>query len=252
MVGRNEPKFATEADLVAAFCADLARKRHSDSGHWTIYHETAGFDLLLVERDTGVQVGLEAKLTFNLKVLAQALPDYERWRTTGPDYRGILVPASGSQLHLPELARRLGLGVITFRAGSYHSSDLPDERAEWGFRDWHPWFPERRCDLPEYVPDVVGGKPAPLQLTEWKIRAIKLLILLQRRGYVSRADFKALGLSPARWTAPDGYLARGDGVYVAGRYTPDLKAQHPQAWAQIEADYEKWLPPGYRLIGAAA
>lgn len=234
--------FTTEAEMVATFCRYITdRKVWRRPDRWIPYHETGGFDLLLVEAETGVQVGMEAKLVFNLKVLEQALPRH--WAEhEGPDYRAVLVPTGGAQQHLAGLAQRLGLGVVMVRSDGQHSW-LPDERSAWPSEAWHSWLPARRCALPSYIPDIVGGRPAPVQMTEWKIRAIKLLILLERRGHVTRADFRSLNLSAARWTAPDGYLARRDGAYVAGRYTPDIRAQHPQAWAQIEADFEKWAPP---------
>lgn len=245
---RKSP-FKTEADLVAAFCrhleTDMWGKPRKEQ-RWKVYHETGGFDLLLVEKDTGIQLGLEAKLIFNVKVLVQALPGSD-WREAGPDYRGVLVPEATEQSGVGELAIRLGIGVIslTTERGVYRPITLPNEQEHplSISQAWHPWLPTRRCALPDYVPDVVGGKPAPLKLTEWKIQAIKLLILLERRGAVSRATMKLLGLSQTRWTAPDGYLAPGASGYVRSGRTPDFKTQHPQAWAQIEADFEKWAPP---------
>ena len=104
---RKEKAYATEAELVAAFCAliDPARwaRNPSDAPRWTQYHETAGWDLLLVNPD-GVQIGIEAKLSLNPKVLDQALPG--RWgEERGPDYRAVLVPADGLQHHMTAIAR---------------------------------------------------------------------------------------------------------------------------------------------------
>lgn len=82
---------------------------------------------------------------------------------------------------------------------------------------------------------------APVQLTEWKISAIKLMILLERKGAVTRADMKALRLSPTRWTDRyHGFLMASPTGYVKHTGTPDLKAQHPKNWAEIEADFDKW------------
>lgn len=239
----KSPAFATEAELVATFCADMAKSR--TGAGWTIYAETAGFDLLLVEKATGIQLGLEAKLSLNVKVLTQALPGWYS-DDQGPDYRGVLVPDREVQNGLGEIAQKLGLGVIRVRGPDRHGImgyTMPDERRNWSYTsDWHPWLPTQRCALPDYIPDVVGGKPAPLQLTDWKIRAIKLLILLDRRGFVTRADMKALGISASRWTAPGGYLEPKDGAFVRYKYTPNFRAEHPINTAQIEADFEKWAP----------
>lgn len=259
---RSETKpFASEAELVEAFCTEIARLNdlppaRRNGPAWVVYHETAGWDLLLVDPDTGVQVGLEAKLTVNAKVIAQALPDAEIFDSTGPDYRGILVPSSGLQLDMRKIAGHLGLTIVSVCRHSYspgrfelrlNPGHLPDESCRsvygWGLRDWFSWLPSERCGLPDYLPDVRGGKAAPVMLTEWKIKAIKLLIILERRGFVTRTDMRHLSISPTRWTAAfHGFLEPGEGGYVRGKRTPDLKRQHPDNWVQIEADFEKWVP----------
>ena len=240
---KTDEGFASEADLVAAWLAELRRFKHDEK--WTIYPETAGWDLLMVH-DAGHQVGIEAKLSLNAKVLAQTLDGAHRYyRPEGPDYRGVLVPRSKCQLHMGQLARALGVGVIAFapadRWVSWTSSHLPDER---DYSDgWLNWLPGERCALPGYVPDVAAGVASPVQLTDWKIKAIKLLIVLERRGHVTRNDMKALRISPTRWCDNwHGLLDRAEarGVYVRGKRTPDLKAQHPVNYAQIEADFDTW------------
>lgn len=238
--------FSTEAELVAAFCECLDRKwwrtNPSHAPKWVQYHETAGWDLLLAHPESGEQVGIEAKLTLNAKVLDQALPG--RWADdAGPDYRAVLVPEDGLQNHFANLAKHLGIVVITMRRknGRFdYGPSLPD--GEWSRRDWPHWCPARRCKLPDYIPDVTGGHAAPVALTEWKIKAIKLLILLDRRGFVTRKDMKALSISPTRWTDHwHGFLTSGThGGYVRCSRTPDLKAQHPTNWAEIEADFDTW------------
>lgn len=245
--------FATEADLVAAFCAAIPKREA-----WTQYHETAGWDVLLVGKD-GIQVGIEAKLALNTKALDQALPG--RWvDERGPDYRAVLVPRYGVQNHLGSIARHVGIVVIGFldNGCAQFQPSLPDESYEYGLRDWPNWCPAERCKLPDYIPDVTGGHSAPVALTDWKVRAIKLLILLERRGVVTRADMKALKISPTRWTDHwHGFLAPGPhGGYVRCARTPDLKAQHPINWPEIEADFDQWskgiVSAAPLLIGSAA
>lgn len=264
--------FSTEAELVAAFCSCIDPERWarnpSRAPKWVQYHETAGWDLLLVHPETGEQIGIEAKLGLNAKVLEQALPG--RWADLdGPDYRAVLVPNDGLQRHFAEIARHLGITVLTVISGprGYYNAQvgsaydfrpgLPDEGLST--RDqWPNWCPARRCKLPDYVPDVTGGHSAPVKLSEWKIKAIKLLILLDRRGYVTRQDMKALSISPTRWTDRYyGFLTPSpDGGYVRNDRTPDLKAQHQTNWAQIEADYETWSKgvetAGKLALGSAA
>lgn len=259
--------FSSEADLVAKFC-ELVDHRNGDAAKnprvetWTAYHETAGWDLLLVSDRTGAQIGVEAKLVLNAKVLEQSLPG--RWADRrGPDFRAVLVPDYGLQHHLEAICQHLGIAIITVRAhqaswrpGRPHFDfrpALPDLTSRFDHGDWPWWMPAERCVLPEYVPDVTGGKAAPVQLSPWKIKAIKLLIVLERRGYVTRKDMAALDISPTRWTASFyGFLARGEHGYVRWERTPDLKAQHPTVWAQIEADFPKWSTGLLDLDGKAA
>jgi hypothetical protein len=187
--------------------------------------------------------------------LDQALPapDHRYWAAKGPDYRAVLVPSEGCQHHMGRIASLLGITLLRVwdvnqggEKPQWHCNvGLPDEESDWslGYDRWHSWLPEERCALPEYIPDVQGGKSAPLALTDWKIRAIKLLILLERFGAVTRRDMRLLGISASRWTsAHHGFLDRATSGYVRCDRTPDLKARHPQNWAQIEADYDKWAP----------
>ena len=54
--------FAKESDLCAAFLASLPEG-------WTAYPETAGFDILLGREVDGFQIGIQAKLRLNAKVI---------------------------------------------------------------------------------------------------------------------------------------------------------------------------------------
>lgn len=243
MAKAKEPKFATEAALCAAFVSDLPK--HAKD--WTAYPETAGFDLLLSHKD-GTQVGIEAKLSLNVEVVRQALP---RWTYSdvGPDFRAVLVPDGEQQKGLRDICDHVGIAVISQRHpdserwGRGHI-DLPSLRtAFYRFSNWHPWMPSERCKLPDYVPDVVAGAPAPQTLSAWKISAIKAQIILERRP-LTKADIRALNMSPSRWfDRYTGFLVATPEGYVASRFMPDFSKQHPTNYAQIKADADKWLPP---------
>lgn len=238
--------FESEADLVAAFCAEVERLNgleHRQGPRFTIYHETAGWDLLLVEKTHGYQLGIEAKMALTAKALDQSLPSRHSHQS-GPDYRAILVPYGCVQNHIGRLAAHVGITVI--RYGRRVGLSLPNERDDFIWSDWHSWCPAKRCELPDYIPDVSGGKSAPVMLTPWKVKAIKLLILLERRGFVTRADMNFLQISPTRWTCRfSGFLTPGSGGYVSHYRTPDLKAQNPKNWAEIEADFDRWKPANF-------
>lgn len=203
------PTFESEAAMCAQFCDWLKLKG------WTPYAETAGWDVLAVAPD-GFQIGVQAKMSLNPAVVCQALED-DHWlgaSNIGPDCRAVLAPASKTQNGLTRICLALGVTVIKAigpgdltKRGMVggqpaFTPELPSARDPWKMRAWFDMCTAERHQLPEYVPDVVAGASGPVQLTDWKVRAIKL---------------------------------------VAGKM-PDFKAQHPRNFDEIAADFEKWKP----------
>ena len=226
----------TEADLCADFIAAVR-----SAGKWECYAETCGWDILLVRRADGVQIGIQAKLRFDAKVLNQAIEnDYLAYSPThpGPDYRAILVGRSGD---LGAIAAYIGITVLGVRPEWRSHSikpELPDEDRPWTLRSWRSWCPTSRHSLPAYVPDCPAGVPSPVRLTRWKIAAMKLAILIERRP-LTRADFKALGIDHRRWMA---WLTPTAAGWIKGPSFPDFRAAHPRNYAEIEADMPRWAP----------
>lgn len=247
--------FAKEADLCTAFIKSLPET-------WVAYCETQGFDIVLVRKEDGLQIGVEAKLKLNAKVINQAAEEVSRWGLDrpAPDCRAVLVP-SGVNGDLAGICRLLGITVIYMRPEPIDSRDyrwhspffpkLPDieHGAERWASDWWDWFdraPTERLKMPDYVPDVEAGHSAPRALTPWKVKAIKIAILIEKRGTVNRTDFKAIEIDMSRWTNPYAkWLVRGEvsKQWVAGPRLPDFRAQHPVNYEQIEADFDTWAPP---------
>lgn len=244
--------FPTEAALCAAF-ADAVPKG------WTVYNETGGFDMVLVH-DTGFQIGVEAKMRLNPKVILQAVDTgIMKGRKPGPDARAVLVPHSTTtSSDLARLASLLSVTVISLRRrthwepqkpGSWAiTPDLPEAQniilgRFWTNDQWFDLCPVARVKLPEYVPDVPAGTPSPMVLGRWKIQAIKVCIWVERHKAVTRQHFRALGIDPGRWMT--GYwLKKGmvRGEWVAGPHfpLPQFRAQHPTIVDAIEADFDKW------------
>lgn len=240
-----------EADLCAHFAESVPKT-------WTVYAETGGWDLLLVRNEDGFQIGVQAKMHFNPHVLSQALDDHRGMcETEGPDCRAVLVPAGRPQLHMGRLAAHCGVTVITCaRKLDRHrwrrepfDPELPSGRSSWSEeRDWHEFGPATRIKLPEYVPDVAAGASAPLQLTEWKIKALKIAATLELRGFVTRQDFSKLHLDHRRWMVPGfQWLVLEGGVYKKGPNMPNFAAQHPKVYAEIKADATRWMAPSSEL-----
>lgn len=257
MKDRDWPGWASEQAMVADFTAWAI---HSG---WVAYAETEGWDILLVRPSDDFQIGVEAKMSLNATVVCQVLSrDNQYRRGYGPDCRAVLVPAAKSVNGMATICRHLGIVVIKGSApdsyskwkGAQFEPRLPDNdryssRSELDdYSGWPELCPDTRCKLPDYVPDVIGGAPAPVSLSHWKVKAIKLMIILEARGFITRDDCKALDIDSSRWMAPPfSWLKMGEekGQWVSYA-EPNFKRQHPTNYAQIKADYSKWsagLPP---------
>lgn len=236
--------FARETDLCAAFIAEVGKLREP----WVCYAETHGWDILLSNSKSGIQIGIQAKLKLNASVVSQSLNGLTGWSTRGPDHRAVLVPA-GESGGMETICDHIGIKVLHQKSAAqegrygYSHLSLPDGRGGWSGDGWHQWCPEERHLLPDYIPDVRAGDSAPLTLSSWKISAIKLALILELRP-VSRKDIKDLNMSPTRWLdKSSGYLVSTPQGYVASKYMPDLKRMHPINWEQIKSDIGIWGQP---------
>lgn len=244
--------FPTEAALCDCFLRALEK-----IGGWTAYPETAGFDILAVYDKTGHQLGVEAKLQLNAKVADQILPSYwDSGDEPGPDFRAVIVPCiTESSAGIARMLGMLGVMVWTPEKSWRHGwlfdralgeigwSGGPDRRAydsnsgtaHWG-ESWFDWNPPKRCRLPEIVPQVRAGVPAPVQLTPWKIGALRVLATLDLDGFITPKAVRECGVDPRRFCASDGWLIPlGDGRWGRGRM-PAFDQQHPEAYAQVLAE----------------
>nr|DAE48904.1 MAG TPA: hypothetical protein [Caudoviricetes sp.] len=237
----SKTAFEKETDLCAAFISILPDE-------WTAYPETGGFDILLVRKEDGFQIGIEAKLRLNAKVINQVAEGVSTYSVTasGPDCRAVLIPY-GVTTDLAGICRLLNITVITVRKqewnGEFYAYPyLPRTDSEWSYRDWTELFPESRIELPDWVPDVIAGDKAPVALTPWKIVAIKVAVTLEKRGFVTRKDFAHFDISMSRWTQSRWIVPGNRGEWLPG-LMPDFRSQHPVNYPQIAADYEKWKSP---------
>lgn len=247
--------FKLEKDLCAAFAETIP-------DDWTVYNETAGFDMVLVH-ETGAQVAVEAKLTLNAKVLTQVCDRYQDQHRPGPDFRAVLV-AKVPNHDLVEIAKLLGVTIMFLGKDGANSTSysvnkrpkcrvwskpkLPDveplkEKRWGGLPHWWDNAPLERLPLPEYVPDVIAGDKSPVTLGSWKIKAMKVCVWVEMQGKITRAQFKALKISPSLWMNGN-WLAKGDvrGEWVAGPGFPaaSFKKMHPKVYDEIDFDFEKW------------
>lgn len=247
--GSEDGKWETEAAMCAAFIAEIGRdtfSRQKKPAEWTAYPESCGWDILLVRNVDGFQIGIEAKLRMGLPVLNQAIESRHSYRG-GPDCRAVLVPEHEDKGY-GAICAYVGITIIKMAPPGARWSPkfrpyLPTPDHDGYFSEWFELCPLERHKLPEYVPDVAAGMPCPITLTTWKIRAIKLAVLLDRRGIVTRADFKHLALDHRYFTGRGAeVMTRGDGGWSRGPRFPDFKAIHPRNYEEIAADFEKWQP----------
>lgn len=249
MMAKRIATFATEAELCSVFANCVGDA-------WISYAETAGWDILLVRKADGCQIGIEAKLKLNAWVLAQALEGFSStWVEEGPDYRAVLVPLGATVAGVHQIANQIGVSVLSLRPearnwkeglgySSAFTPGLPDPHGRFNDSQWHEWLPHRRHALPDFVPDVAAGVAGPAQLTTWKVKALKLVVLLEVRGAVNRADFNALHLDARRWTDKwTGWLEATPQGYVARSGMPNFKGQHARVFAELLASVADWAPP---------
>jgi hypothetical protein len=239
-----KPKpFPTEAALCAAFIAAIGPD-------WVAYAETENWDILLVRKIDGFQIGIQAKLRFGVDVINQAIEDGWTYKATMPmpDCRAVLVPDAEDK-GFGKICDHLGLNVIRVRDlerfglnPKYNPRFLPylPRIGDRHSNDWHETATLKRHALPEYVPDVAAGAPSPLQLTDWKIKAIKLAVTLEMRKHLTRRDFAHHRVDHRRWVT-QGWLKVVDGRFVKDAF-PNFKKMHPVNYKQIRADAPKWLP----------
>jgi hypothetical protein len=237
---KKQPRYETEEALCADFITWVKRGEcfgREEDVRWVPYAETAGWDILLVAQD-GTQIGVQAKLRFNMKVLQQCLPHtWDEWHDRGPDYRAVLVPEWDSDD--AKVCNALGLALLGHTGSSWrHPQFRPGLLENECGGGWHYWSPRERERLPEYVPDVPAGASGPVQLTKWKVAALKIVATLEVRGFVTREDFRKHAIDSRRWTGPGGWLVpRSERMQHAGQYVRgpalDFDRQHPDVYAQV-------------------
>jgi len=241
--------FPTEASLCELFTRDIQAVEG-----WTCYPETAGFDILAVHA-SGRQIGVEAKLQLNAKVADQILPsDFDaRYGREGPDHRVVIVACiTDASEGIARMLNMLGVTVWTPRhdgrapyfnvASELHYEAIAD-REDGKWREvalghvLFDWNPVQRCALPDMVPNVPAGVPAPIRWTPWKAGALRVLALLKLHGRITAKQIAAQGISPSTWTQQ--WLARAPdaGFWLPTDKTPfRLIDQHPAEYAAALAE----------------
>ena len=192
-------------------CAEFRTAAESDG--WIVYPEVEGWDLVLVWSgeapvpqgayavQEGDQVAVEAKLRANVQALRQAATRSTHAGYGRPNFRAVLAPNVGEDFKA--VAAMLGVGTYSLRhCGPWvrkrnrYSHDMerkivaaPHAREASKNRIW----------LPPIVSSGPAGEACPRSLTPWRVMALRMMVLIRTR-WVTRLDFKAIGISPQLWT----------------------------------------------------
>lgn len=206
---RYQPVFATEADLCSAVIVRLRE------WGWTVYPESCGFDFVAV-RDL-IQVGVEAKLRPNLRVLSQALDRFDR-RLRVPHCIATLVERRNADFD--RVAERAGLTSLSWVS---HFMDANPRHFETELRNGQLRF-RTACGseagtlrLPDLVIDVPAGVPSPQTASAWKVRAVKMALRLRAGEEITRSNLDSEELAYSTFWAR-GWIERANPGERKARY----------------------------------
>lgn len=245
----------SEADLCAFFMREVGEELEG----WVCHPETGGFDIVMAHVD-GRQIGVEAKLQLNAKVADQILPSESSYRylERGPDHRLVIVRSiTEANAGIARMLTLLGVRVISPRLSfsSKDSKEIPKFQLRYelgrdedvrepdkhhGFNHAYyghshmamfDWNPAKRIELPEIPSTAAAGVPGPVQMTPWKMGAMRVLARLRAQGYISTKQIAAEGVSPSIWT--QSWLVRGEirGQWLEGPKMTKIDQQHPELYA---------------------
>lgn len=184
------------------------------------------------------QIGVQAKILPNVTVLHQAVLG-----TTGPAQRMVLVRRATQEFI--ELAYHLGLAVAAreYRKRYFGNNSAWQRPTDGGFAIYSGINPQafkaaRGLYLPPVVTNLPAGGAAPRQLTEWRVKALKLCHLLRTKGYLTSQDFADAKVDMKRWKDMAWVVPRAE---KEGRLTKYVMSSMPVAplpdvgWEEVQA-----------------
>jgi len=242
----------------ASFCDDFIAycKAHG----WTSYPEQGGWDIVLVRGH--VQIGIQAKLVANNKVLTQALPE-DPQSTIGPHYRAVLVgsfrgrtPAAknSNREMFTRMARASKLLVFdptpamrqawAARQGKlwlpigYHGNLSARRRVSVRWR-WYRWRTRKLVWLPPFVPVHGAGVPNPVTVSPWKVAAVKLELVHIEKGYICLDDARSV-IEDVGGTFKPSSLLNAFWQCTGAR----IKGSRQKQWKQMQSPSMTWPAVG--------
>lgn len=174
---------------------------------WRVYPEypDSEFDMLLVAEkgcstqgvEVGTQIGIQAKMKLNPKLMEQMVNSVKRPDWRGPDYVVALVPGAPrtpAEKGLESILLALGHGL--FYVYSYFESHDQERNKRRRNLETMAFFGkkrhDRRIELPEINVWVEPGIPSPVSFSGWRIKDVKRILELEKLGTFTRSEFDAL------------------------------------------------------------
>lgn len=199
---RKKTRFKNPYKLESELCDILIK--HAKQNGWRIFPETSGWDILLVK---DIQIGIQAKLKDNIDVLSQAIEGKQsininaKWINAAPHIRAVLVPRASREFR--NVATGLGIlvveGLISRRDISGKKYWAKEIKGLDKFDKRHLTYPSKLCWIPDIEINVPAGVKSPRSITEWKVKAVKLCLKLNKKGYLTSKDFQDEKMSITIW-----------------------------------------------------
>ncbi len=159
---------------------------------WVVYPEQGGWDLLLVRNH--IQVGIQAKLRPTVKLFAQAIVPES---SPGPHYRAIAVGNLNFKERRDVIVVARTSGLVLIDMSCHHDCWLNAAQRNYKYFSKISWryyrhYPSKLVWTPSFVPKLAAGIPAPKNVSPWKIAAIKLELLCDKKGWVTIDDARKI------------------------------------------------------------
>lgn len=225
-------KVESEHDLINKFL------ENQNKDLWDCYPENQKWDFLMQSKDGKIQIGFQAKLRCNLKVISQCadlLKNESVSQVVGPHYIAVLVPswetASKSFQDFQIVCEHLKIMVFTEKGCLSKTSNgktyvefcqtFNVHKDPLQILDGSPHYYRHnfvgKVWTPPFVPTGAAGVKSPTSVTKFKIGVVKLCEMMRKGLTPTRKEIKDLNAGSIQYW--EKYLTPIQGLYPA-RYKP--------------------------------
>lgn len=175
---------------------DLARNLN-----WKIYPEVSNYDLVIVSTTEkypfkiGDQIGIEAKLKPNVKVLSQIIEKMSDHK--GPNWIATLTPYITEEFASVSKFLRISNIFAFDKANDPVSQQKNKLRSTFKhFSNINRKFYKVPLWVPDYEIDIEAGAASPKSVSPWKVKAVEFVININKNknGLMTSQDFRDYGV----------------------------------------------------------